>query len=173
MIDEYVLKAKSWQLFLTLSAPILIFAFIPKFNYIIFQLRDIAIFLTYFSWLMILGRNLNSLIPKRHTLSESFFIFNIFYIVIYVVSIKILLDPGVTIHLTGYWTLIVIYFLFAFLYVHYFAAKALTSAEQKRRTSFNDHFKETIALTFCIVGIWFIQPRINELYKKKKLILDD
>ncbi len=56
----------------------------------------------------------------------------------------------------------------SFLYLFYFASKAITYTEQGRRTSFGENIGLTFILLLGYFGIWFIQPRINAIWEKHK-----
>ena len=51
------------------------------------------------------------------------------------------------------------------IYVLHTLAKCLVTVEQQRHVVFNDFFLEFILFWFWIVGIWILQPRINEIFK--------
>jgi hypothetical protein len=51
-------------------------------------------------------------------------------------------------------------------YCFYFAAKLIKSAETGTEARFEDFTKEFILLLFFPIGLWFIQPRINKLYRQ-------
>jgi hypothetical protein len=167
MIDDYVLKAKHWQIFFTLSAPYLIFGFMPSFNGLRSQIQDIFSIAYYFSWLLILGRNLNSFIPFKDQLDDVIFIFNNFYVVTSYVIIRMSLLSEIKIFLHGWSFLPYMYFFIAYFQIHNFLAKALTSAEQQRRTSFSEHRTETLGYLLFFVGILYFQNRVNSMYNKK------
>ena len=51
------------------------------------------------------------------------------------------------------------------LYVLFIMSKALVSVEQHRKITASDHALEFILFWFWIVGIWVLQPRINEIFR--------
>ena len=51
-------------------------------------------------------------------------------------------------------------------YCFYFTAKLLKSAETGKKARFENFTKEFILLLFFPIGLWFIQPRINKLYRQ-------
>jgi len=55
--------------------------------------------------------------------------------------------------------------MFCMFYSIYFNAKALRSAELKRKVSFSDFTGEFFLFWFFPVGIWLLQPRINKLFE--------
>ena len=55
--------------------------------------------------------------------------------------------------------------LFFGLYALYFVAKCLALAETTRPVTFRDFWGSFLLIGFAPIGIWFLQPRINALYK--------
>lgn len=53
--------------------------------------------------------------------------------------------------------------LLAGVYICYFLAKCLNSVEYGRDTKPSEYIIDIILLWFFMLGIWFIQPRINKL----------
>jgi hypothetical protein len=50
------------------------------------------------------------------------------------------------------------------LYAFCFVSKSLVAAEKRETVTFSDYVLSLILLLASIIGIWFIQPRINRLY---------
>lgn len=55
--------------------------------------------------------------------------------------------------------------IFGVLYSFYFTAKTLKSAELQKEVTFFDFAGEFFMLLFFPIGVWVIQPRINDLIK--------
>jgi len=53
----------------------------------------------------------------------------------------------------------------AVLYVYYFIAKTIKTAELNKHVKFNDFIGELFMLIFYPIGIWILQPTINKIYK--------
>ena len=49
------------------------------------------------------------------------------------------------------------------IYAMRFAAKAFKTAELKRRARFSDYIGEFFLLWFSFIGVWIIQPKVNEM----------
>jgi|AntRauTorckE6833_2_1112554.scaffolds.fasta_scaffold44992_1 hypothetical protein len=113
-----------------------------------------------------LGKALNMCIPVRQQLSETFLVVNLFFFCIIFVIVAMFFDG--TVRFYGWAVLIPLYTIFSFLYLFYFASKALTTAEHGKRISFSEHFGEMILLFTGLLGIWVIQPRINKLWEIHK-----
>jgi hypothetical protein len=50
----------------------------------------------------------------------------------------------------------------------YFVAEGLVIAETGKRVSFFDCVGPFFLIWFFVIGVWFIQPRINRLYATKR-----
>lgn len=63
-------------------------------------------------------------------------------------------------------------FLFA-IHNNWFIAKALKSIERSGEVSFSDYFGDFILITFLPIGVWVIQPRLNQLANNTTLPADE
>lgn len=58
--------------------------------------------------------------------------------------------------------------LFLSIYCAYFTARLVVMVEMKRKVTINEYLSTAIIIAFFwLFGIWFIQPRINQIYKAK------
>ncbi len=55
------------------------------------------------------------------------------------------------------------------IYCMYFIAKTIKTVELDKEVSFSDFSNEFFLLLFYFVGIWYIQPKINQFLKEKTL----
>ncbi len=58
--------------------------------------------------------------------------------------------------------------IFGMFYSMYFAAKTLKTAELQRKVTFRDFASEFFMFWIFPVGIWIVQPRINEIAKRNE-----
>jgi hypothetical protein len=49
-------------------------------------------------------------------------------------------------------------------YIMYFIAKSLKSVELNREAQASDYIADFILIWFSFIGIWFIQPRVNQIF---------
>ncbi len=56
--------------------------------------------------------------------------------------------------------------IFCMFYCMYFAAKTIKTAELQRETKFSDFIGEFLLIWFFPIGVWILQPKINELAEK-------
>ena len=170
-MEKYILKGKREQIFFSFFLPQIILGFIPNFDSNVALIKTILMSLTYLVWIFMLGRTLNACIPRRNRLNETSQKIFLFVFVVIFVPMVMFADIGIAFY--GIGILIPLLMLFSIVYLFYFASKALVSAEQGKRTSFKDHASEMFQLLFGWVGIWFIQPRINEMYNQNKHVFED
>jgi hypothetical protein len=57
--------------------------------------------------------------------------------------------------------------LLCMLYILYFISKCLVAAEFEQSTSFSEYVGTILAFLFFPIGIWILQPRVNQLYDEK------
>ena len=92
------------------------------------------------------------------------FLFMIFLVVSIPAMIDSTLEPPATLIA---WIILIIPFhffaIFCGIYQIYFVAKTIKTAELQRSVTFSDYVGEFFMVWFYIIGIWFLQPRINKL----------
>jgi len=57
--------------------------------------------------------------------------------------------------------------MFCMLYCMYFAAKTYKTVELQREVKFGDFVGEFFLVWFLFIGVWIMQPKINEMFGKK------
>ncbi len=170
-MEEFLLKAKPLQIFLSFFAPSMIAAVRPNFHVNVYLIKIVIMVLPYVIWIFMLGRALNMCIAKRYRLYEAFHIaFMVIFILVFV-PIAMLLDYSLL--FLGLAVVIPALMIISPIYMLYFSSKALTTAETGRRTSFGEHTREFLILATGPIGIWFIQPRINEVWETNKHRFED
>lgn len=63
--------------------------------------------------------------------------------------------------------------MFCMFYILYFTAKTIKTVELQRKVNFGDFIGEFFALWFYLIGIWFIQPKVNKLAFAKLETIED
>jgi hypothetical protein len=180
-IERIFVRAKHWQIFLLFLVVFAVGEF-PVFGNlaattqsqesygVVVVLTEIATAVAtwcFLLWLWSLGSFLTSVVPPAITLKKGFFLFTILCSVIYApVAIALfqiidrkLFIVTIPLHLFG------VFCMFCNLY---FVAEGLVVADTGERPSFLDCLGPFLLLWFAIIGVWFIQPRINRLYAEKR-----
>jgi hypothetical protein len=185
------LHAKHWQMFLLLFVlpfvlqlicMVIIISqivsnshrnYIPAeeiFGYFFLFMFGLAIFMCIFlGWFYAIGTGLQQYIPAAHRLRTGFFKVTVLTPLVYFFIASILFF-----NFDGFFpvTLILIvplhfFSIFCFFHNFYFVAKTVKTAEYQRSTTFGDYAGEFFLLWFYPVGVWFIQPKVNDVIAGK------
>jgi hypothetical protein len=183
---NFLLRLKHWQLFSLLIGLPLVFQvslFISILSHtastltLIFGVLIVALVtFVYFGWFGALGNRLFPKLPEGHGLIlnrfKIFLLIPIVYIsaIILYMCITIGFIPVIDSNDTGAAFLLFIipihlFSMFCIFYSLYFVSKSLKMVELQRPITFNDYAGEFFLIWFFPIGIWFIQPRINNIFK--------
>ena len=191
---EKFLNAKHWQIFLITFAipfflqiimvPVLLLTEIPSIMLFVMPVVVLLYLGSFMGWVWSMAIGFHDQIPLNVILSvkrfKYFFFFPVIYLPLLVVAI---------IYFAGYlagsgaaptffsigllFTVITplhLFSMFCMFYCLYFVSKTIKTVELQREVTFSDYAGEFFLLWFYPVGVWFIQPKVNELTKKNKLI---
>ena len=196
------LKAQHWQLFLlTFIIPALLFAILmgsifynvseyglpdPSLIFIyikIFFVTIAIVSLIHFGWFWSVGVGLDKKIPEDLKLNLTTFkislLFPLVYNILFFAFIGIMF-PYFT-SMLGFLqsSLVEIFFsihsiaMLCMFYSFYFVAKTIKTAELQREVSFGDFVGEFFLIWFYPIGIWFVQPTINDLMEEEEEMRDE
>jgi len=183
---ETFLKAKNWQIFLIIvGIPILIeildsfivlsgsgeaFTFRAVLRFIL-----IIPFITFYFWIYSVGYLLNERITNSLNTKTGYFAlsvwtsaFSLFFLFIFVFFIwddweQFIIENNLTYIVFG---IMVFLALATLLLALSYVAKTLVRAERNADVKSADFYSEFVMLLFFPIGIWLIQPRINEIHAK-------
>jgi hypothetical protein len=183
---DIFLKAKHWQIFLvSFGLPSLIeiiampFMILGNNPAIILKIMPILMFFFaggFFGWIWAIATGLQSKVPTGIIMKvkkfKIFFFIPIVYLLLIVVFMGKMMggmpdmpEPsGATIGL-----IMAIVFplhiisMFGIFYSFYFAAKTYKTVELQREVSFSDFAGEFFLIWFYPVGVWIVQPKINQM----------
>lgn len=180
-IQGLFLRAKHWQVFAFLvgggivcdvfptayMSPALFDSSITKFLMInvLFMAPFIAFF---FGWLWSMGSFLSSVTDPRLRLKMNFFGFALIFPIPYTFTFMIVVSQN-----PQPWIVLLIlpfHFLamFCMFYILYFLSKSLVMVETGKRATFYEYAGPFFLFWFFPIGVWFTQPRINQLYAKRR-----
>lgn len=159
---KIILQLKHWQI-------ILIGFIVSLFLYITFSTLVVVflfLILCLGIWNYYIATNLNQKNIKIKMLDIKYFQL-IFVIGVTNVLLIMLLNQGVIrIDKSEYQFLFNLILQATHIYLCWFIAKSLKSAELKKEATVSEYFISIILLWMLIpIGIWFIQPRINKVFK--------
>jgi hypothetical protein len=181
LIERIFARAKHWQIFLLFVAVLVIGEFPvignftaavnPQESYAgVFVVTEVATAVAawcFLAWLWSLGSFLNSIVPTAIRPGKKFFQFAVVYSAVYVpVSVAVFqsINPRLFVAMIPL-SLLAVFCMFSNLY---FVARNLVMAETGRSTSFSNYAGPFFLIWFFLIGVWFIQPRINRLYAEKR-----
>jgi hypothetical protein len=176
---QIFLRLKHWQLFglFFIWQIVSIIASITEQTLMAF-ITGLLFDVIFFGWLYTLGANLNKRLPNKIKMNLILFKWFIVILIIYVVFYGMFIS-NFWLNKCTYSIASILPFqflaMFCMLYCFYFVAKSLKTVELQRPVTFNDYAGEFFLIMLFIIGIWFIQPRINKIFestlqKNKKLI---
>jgi hypothetical protein len=164
-IKGVFLRAKHWQIFVVL----LVVPYAAEIVAMIFGnvLVAMAIMgiqvLFWLAWYWSLGSFLSSVVRSELKSSSGFFYFSLVYPIVYMpVFVWLAIRPGmgsaaaiVPPHLLG---------MFCMFYVLCFVSRNLVMVETGKSASFGGYAGQFFLLWFFPIGLWIVQPKVNQLY---------
>lgn len=170
-MNDFVLQAKNWQVFLCLLAPRFASWFIAD--------NDVNTALTFVSvlvvllWLTLLVSALSRIQHDIRGYSYNFLLINVFLVLTAFGYSAVADDPDFQLSTTsfkasGIGSLIILYIFFAYMHAHWFPASLLIAKETGNRPDISQAILPFLALFFWPIGVWFIQPRLNKLWDDKQ-----
>lgn len=184
---EIFLRLKHWHLFLiafglpfTLQIILSVFTLITEDPMLMLQVMPFVMFLFfagYFGWLWAIGQEFQKMLPGDLKFSlvpfKIFLLFPVIYVLFlffmidfFVINMEDELEPSLSI----FYMIIPLHLftMFCIFYCIYFAARTFKATELQRPVTFPDFVGEFFMIWIFPLGIWFIQPRINDLIAKKQ-----
>jgi hypothetical protein len=162
-----LLQLKHWQIFLLLVLPLMF-----QDNHTTGQVITIVWTFIWTAWIYSIGTTAHEKISKEYKISKTYFDICFVTIVLYMAVTVIIFDGGYTVtsenmdQFNGYGPLLMIgtfYMMFNLMYMFYFAAKMLRSNVENKLVTFNSSFGYFFGFWFFPIGIWFIQPKAQQL----------
>lgn len=192
---EKLLHLKHWQLFLLLLGPVVaaqitmgVFFSMSKTGddlramFYIFPVFILIMMSVYFGWQYAIIFNLKEKMPHEAHLPygriKTFFYIPIIYIAI---TIFLMISVAAKGHFffeiaPGTMALIAPFHLlamFGIFHTMYFAGKTIKCVETQRNQSFGDFAGEFFLIWFNVIGIWFLQPRLNNIISNDTVYSND
>lgn len=183
-----VLKMKHWQLFVIMFAIPMVLQIVlvstmfmsgdPSVNFTLFPVIMILFTAFFFAWLYAMGTNLHKKLPPDVSMNVG--LFRIFLLIpaAYIIFISLSVfsifnkenpeDGSPVLKMAAYIIPLHLFSMFCIFYCLYFTAKTLKTVELQRPVTFSDFAGEFFLIWFFPVGVWIIQPRINQLFNDKE-----
>lgn len=185
---EKILKAKHWQMFILIygfpGSYILIVGMMqelgidPKFNLFVFPILLLFSIIPLFLMFWSIGIKLNKKAPSHVKINLKKFKIAFFVPLIYILTLisyllfslfynNILneINLGVILKIILFGMILIFAFLsiYSMFYMFYFCAKTIRSIELKREAVFSEFNGEFLLFWFYIVGVWILQPKLNDI----------
>jgi len=130
----------------------------------------------FLGWYWFCGHELNRRVPDQCRMKTTWFSISVIFPLVYMSTYGLLMPhfvsatfepPPVQLILP----IIPLHFFFFFCYCYklYFISKNLIVATKQQAVKLEDYIIYIVALWFFPVGIWFVQPKINQLMKDKPI----
>jgi hypothetical protein len=146
------------------------------FNYMkFFPLVMIVLMAIFFGWYWSVAIGLQKKVPENITMKVKKFKIFFFIPMVYMLCIIILIafvmndlsnsEPNIG-FIGSLFTIIVpihLFSMFCIFYTLYFVAKTIKTVELQREVKFSDFAGEFFMIWFFPIGIWIVQPKINEM----------
>ncbi|WP_460615167.1 MULTISPECIES: hypothetical protein [Hymenobacter] len=166
-MSDFILRAKHWQVFLMTVVALFLTNFTIEDSALLTGIVGAIGYCLYFVWFAVMGNTLFSHMPREIEYSLTWFLINIFLVAVSCASSAILMGNH-TYHAQGVEALPGFYFFFAMIHVPWFLAVSLVAIEKKRKPEFGFYFGTLILFLFWPIGLWFIQPRLNKVWRQQQ-----
>ncbi len=119
------------------------------------------------TWLWSMGSFLSSIVPQELKMDGRFFIFALIYQPLFVLALVVV--PGLHEENSIFVIPFQLVAVYCGVYQPYFVVKNFLMSEKGRAPSVSDYVGPYLQIVLFPIGVWFIQPRINSLYRKTLL----
>lgn len=169
------LRAKHWQLFLVLVGSMFLTQALMlnsvmdggAVNPLVMILPTVLVGAVFFGWIWAIASACYRALPRDLASSPRPMKIGLVYALIYI-SLSGVLLFGAGNQLPGYVALMHLLAMSAVFYSLGYTAKQLTKLEQKQDVTFFSYSGPFFLLWFFPLGIWFIQPKVNQLLGQEK-----
>jgi hypothetical protein len=149
---------------------------LPTGLFYVYLVVILGLTLLTYGWYWAVGNGLFSRLPDQAALN-----LNVFQTAIYI-SIGITIASNVlpftletdflspTSGISGFFSISILLAIvnsICMIFILYFLAKLIKSAELKRRARFGDYFGTFLLIFLFPIGIWFVQPKVTRLYSSE------
>ncbi len=175
MSSDRIFTIKNWQLFLLLCTTYILGIALwngdheilgIKTSYLSVAFSVITLFL-FFSWVFLLGISLNSIKGNAHKFNKWVLLIASFLGMFIYIELNLSRLGNESLQMpTSFSMLAGPLGMFGVLYTFYNVPKSLKTLELGRKVTFTEFILDSLLMFAFPIGIWFIQPRINKIYKK-------
>lgn len=160
-MDNLILKAKHWQVFLVFAVGYVLRYYTT--SSLMGGMLFLVLLVLYVGWYAMLGNTLHPYLPRGAYYNLTWFLLDAF-VVIGAYGASLILFEG-NMQADGLAALPVLYIFFAIGHLFWFPAVVLVTIENKAEPSFSQYAGTWLQLIFWPIGVWFIQPRLNLIHQ--------
>jgi len=183
---KYILYAKHWQIFLLafllpcllISGGFFYFKIFSNLDVLFYMIPTGIVILqvSVYQWLWSVGTNLSKHVENEKVNASLFKTLIIIPVVILVLVLMFWLILSLKMSISGMYSLggilisslifilpIQCFFSIIAIYCFYFVARIIKQCETQQKMEFENFFKEFVFVILLPIGIWFLQPKINEI----------
>ena len=122
--------------------------------------------IVFFSWVLLIGLSLNKIKENPHHFSKILLVISVLCCILGYggLQLRSLSADGSSINETISFFLTLLTF-FGLIYTFKNVSQSLKSIETGEKAKFKDYILDAILIFMFPIGIWFIQPRLNRIYK--------
>ena len=167
------LNARNWQLFLMLATPLATFRLFADHLSVLQSGFMLFLFVgAMVGWLYSVGISANDRLPPELQINPRFFKFGLVAPLVYLLAVSaVILIPlaqGEADFRPPSWILPLHFAALAgFVYALWFTAKQFVTLQKGSRTSYIEYAFPLLGFWFGVIGVWFLQPRVNRLLGDK------
>lgn len=174
-----IINLKHWQLFLIILLPVLVSELIPTHLALLRTLLSFISFFTLFFWMYSIVNVLseevfNGELQNRKYYLTAYLVFIFAGVAVYILNKYFVLTNDRSINSNDgvlFWFILILCLcsLWSIFYIYYYTARTISLANIKfnpdEGSITTNYF---LAFWFYIIGIWFVQPKVNELLSKNE-----
>ncbi|MBC6697127.1 hypothetical protein [Hymenobacter sp. BT190] len=167
MMDDFILRAKPWMIFLCLLVPRVASWCID--DGMVDSILSFTSLSLWVLWVALLVSSLSRIRAGIEGYNFTWFLVNVFVVLLVLAYASFADDQNVqfsstSFRVTGVAALPGLYAGFAYIHLHWFTASLLLAKEHGRRPDFSQAFVAFLALWFWPLGVWFIQEKANRIW---------
>lgn len=166
---KFLLKLKAWQLFCIMFLPAML---VQAQSMALLLVIQSFFFLVWIGWVYAVGMELSKKLPGDVYFNKGYFEFSCFFVASYITVVFIFFPGGYSITQDNYkefgnsiWVIVPLhlYMMASLIYIFYSSAKVLSSCIDGKQADFGRSFGYFMGFWFFPVGIWFIQPKVQNI----------
>ena len=169
---EYFLRAAPWALCLMMVVPYAVYKLTGfgrtplEWGFLVIYFLAVVI-----GWIYSVGSTANDRLPPEHRLNPLPFrvaaSFPFVALVVFVVAVLLPLVRGQITHPPSWVIFVHFGAIFSLAYCYWFAARQFITLRRGTEITFIDYYPAFMGFWFCFIGVWFLQPKVQETFSQR------